>query len=45
MWMPEFGITHNVVMAVGWLMGFALLGGFVYFAITIRADNGKSPKE
>jgi hypothetical protein len=44
MFMLEYGIAHNVAMAIGWLMGFTILGGLIYFAITIRGANEESPK-
>ena len=44
MFMPEYGILHNAVMAIGWLLGFVLLGGLIYFAITIRGADEESPK-
>lgn len=39
MFMFEYGVIHNVAMAIGWLMGFTILGGVVYFAITIRGED------
>lgn len=39
MWMWEYGMAHNVVMTVGYLMGMVLLGSIVYFAITIAPSN------
>ena len=33
MWMPEFGLGHNVYMGFGYLIGAVLLGGIWYFAI------------
>lgn len=44
MFMPEYGIVHNVTMAIGWLMGFTILGSLIYFAITIRGADEEAPK-
>ncbi len=43
MFMSEYGIVHNVAMAIGWLMGFTILGSLIYFAITIRVDDERTP--
>ena len=45
MWMPEYGTAHNVVMAVGYLIGAMLLGGVVYFTITLWPLGKTTPKE
>lgn len=45
MLMWEYGIAHSVVMTIGWLMAFAFLGSLIYFAISIRVDEEKAPKE
>jgi hypothetical protein len=36
MWMPEYGLGHNVLMGLGYLIGFGfpvILGIIFYFAV------------
>jgi len=44
MWMPEYGLGHNIVMGFGYLIGAGLLGSILYFTVTLwrEADSART---
>jgi len=45
MWMPEYGLGHNVYMGFGYLIAAMLFGGLLYFTVRFWLEGDEVGRE